>query len=139
MASSVAKSGMSRRPRQEILQRARRLLRNEGLVEAEPQALRQRVVERRRRDEDLGIPGIEHLRLKQLVERSHGILVEHLGMVMRADNLQELSEELEIDQAATDILKVPDVVRPLLLHDLVAHDADVGCDLRPVPLPAQHL
>ena len=60
-------------------------------------------------------------------------------MIVRADNLQELGEELEIDQAAADILKVPDVVRPLLLHDLVAHDADIGGDLRPVPRAAQHL
>ena len=60
-------------------------------------------------------------------------------MVVRADDLQELGEELDIDQAAAHILQVPDVVRPLLLHDLVAHDADVGGDLRPVPLPAQHL
>ena len=60
-------------------------------------------------------------------------------MLVRADHLQELSEELDIDQPAAHMLQVPDIARPLLLLDLVAHDANVGGDLRPIPLPAQHL
>ena len=78
------------------------------------------------------------MRLKQLGERKLGILIEHLGVIVRAHQLQELGEELDVDQTAPDVLQIPDVAGALFLVDLGAHGAHVGGHLSPVARPAQH-
>src|SRR5690606_37778153 len=65
----------------------------------------------------------------KLLQRENGVLVEHAGMVGCVNKLQILRHELEVDETATDVLQIPDLVRTLLSSNSLAHVAHVGGNL----------
>src|SRR3972149_6454893 len=63
--------------------------RQERLVETKPEHLGQRVIEPRRRHQDLGITRREHAGRRKLGQRQLGVLIENLRMIRSAPDLQD--------------------------------------------------
>jgi len=82
---------------QKILERPRRLIGYKGLVEAEPQALGQRVIERGGWNQNLRIGERNYFRLEQLVECADAGLIDYFRMLMSTHHSQELPDEFDID------------------------------------------
>ena len=137
-ASSVEKSGASP-ARASTRSRSSPAVSGLNLLgDAEPQDLRQVVIEPRRRAQDLGVRLRQHAEPRGVVEHLQRGDVENFGLVGGVDQLQILRDEIDIDQAAGGVFQIPDVVLALLQRDGAAHVGDVAGDAGAVARPRQH-
>ena len=60
-------------------------------------------------------------------------------MGMRVRDLKKLREELDVDEPASDLLQLPDVLGPLLRLDLRPHLAHIRGEPRSIARAAKHL
>ncbi len=87
------------------------------VADAEPQDLRQIVIEPRRGAQDLGLRLREHAEpcgILQHLQRRH---VEDFRLVMRMHELEILRDEVDIDHAAGCVFEIPMVALALFLRD----------------------
>ena len=125
-------------PAEQSQQPRPRRLRIERPRQAEPQDLRQVVIEPRRRPQHVGLLRRQQPEPPRLVEHARGRGVEDLRLLRGMNELEILRDELQIDQPAGGIFEVPARVLALLLGDRLPHLDDVRRDRRGIALAAEH-
>ena len=98
------------------------------LGDAEPQDLREVVIEPRRRAQDFRGRLRQHAQPRRLVEHVQRADVENVRLVGCVNKLEILRDEIDVDHAAGGIFQVPDVVFAFLQRNGTTHLADVVGD-----------
>ena len=138
-ASSVVKSGTSAARASRLEQARPGRLRVERAREAQPQDLRQVLIEPHRRAQHVGVLRRQQAEPRRLVEHARGRGIENVRLLGRMHELQILRDEFEVDQPAGDVFQVPALLVALLGRDRGAHLHDVAGDRLGVARAAQHV
>src|SRR5690606_21964645 len=125
--------------RQQILQALRSFVGPEWAIDTESDNLREIVEKTSRGNQDRSATARDQPFAVDLLQRENGVLVEHVRMLGGMNELQILRHELEIDETATDVLQIPDLVRTLLSSNSLAHVAHVGGNLGAVAWTDQNI
>ena len=119
-----------RRPRQQAEQSRARGLRIERAGQAQPQDLREIVIERRGRPQHVGLLGRQQAEPPGLVQHPRRRGVENFRLLGGVDQLQVLRDELQVDQPARRVFEVPARAFALFGGDGAAHVGHVLGDHR---------
>ena len=116
-----------------------RRLRIESAGQAEPENLREIVVEPHRRAQHGGVGGSEQAELGGLFQDARRRGIENVGHRRGVHELQILGDELDIDECAGRVFEVPGIGVALLRGDRGAHLDHVLGDGALVALAAEHV